>query len=131
MKEALFIVTVLYAGLIWRALRLAGLTIPFGDRQLFLAQLAEEIQQNGYQPPTSAENQLVFYSANRRSVVVATMAETSVSVTGPVPVRTALKRVFPEAIEKPVGKLRARGVVLAVGVWAVIVALILGVNSLL
>jgi hypothetical protein len=130
-RQALVIVTALYAILLWRALRMTVLDIPFGDRPGFIAKVTAVIQKAGFPPPTSRDNQLVFYSAALRSVVGVTMSEAAAVIRGPISTRTALQKAFPEAVEKPAGKLRVRAVAIVSTVWAVTVALILLVSSLL
>jgi hypothetical protein len=57
-EHAIWIVTVVFAWLVWSALRMTRLTIPLGSRQDLLTQLGGVIQQNGYQRLTSKKNKL-------------------------------------------------------------------------
>jgi len=125
---ALLVVTIVYATMALRALRAVSLTVPFGDRQGFLAQVTAEIQRVGYPAPKSQKNALVFQSAKRGGPVVVTTSEASATITCPPPIRVVLKTVFPGATDQSAAKLRVQSVVTVIAVWLVIVMLVVGVT---
>jgi hypothetical protein len=124
MTKAFTIVTALCALCIWRVLRMVGLTIPTANRQSILAKLTVEIGRLGYPPPTSHKNELTFYSAVKKSAVVVTISDSSIDIVGPPAVRKGLTTVFPEAVEKPIGRIRARGLTFVLSGWAVIMVIL-------
>ena len=108
----------IFLGRVWNSLHLKGLAIPVGDRQIVLDKLSEETRRVGYQPVVSGTEQLIFRSPKGSKMLTVTPAEGSVLTQGPPEINAALKTIFPQAVERPLGSVKFTGVAVNLGMLA-------------